>query len=195
MTLFTPQSYNSLTALREANVMEAHSDTVIDGVEIFGYFEGNPYEVKYVYDDVSEATYAVAGDCIDEPEPVVSHTTLKKSFNIRHLDTCTSDYFGGHHLPNFCLYVDGNTTYRMIRADMLDWTNTDHLTDELFKSQADWDLFQDAVDNLFQELEHEGKLDTVFNVGLEIPVTEEEQEMYNCYAWFIVETEGDDDEV
>ena len=120
--------------------------------------------------------------------------TTTKSFNIRNIDICCSDYYRGHHLPSFGLYVDGNTTYRMLKAEMLNWLNTDHLTDELFETQADWDLFQDAVDNLFQELEHEGKLDTLFDERLEIPVTEEEQEYYDCQAWFIVETEGDEEE-
>lgn len=73
MTMFKPQTYNSLTALREANVLEAHSDTVFQGLDVFGYYEGNAYSVEYVYDEVSEATYAVAGDCIDE-EPVVTPT-------------------------------------------------------------------------------------------------------------------------
>jgi hypothetical protein len=118
-----------------------------------------------------------------------------KNFNIHHVDTCCSDYFKGHHLPSFCLYADGNTTYRNLKEEMLNWINTDHLTYELFKTQADWDLFQDAVENAFLEVEHEGKLDCVFNNKLEIPVTEEEQECYNCYAWFVVETEGDDNEV
>ena len=65
MTMFTPNTYNSLVALREASILEAHSDTTIDSIDVFGWFEGNPYTVKYVYDDVSEAEYAVAGDCID----------------------------------------------------------------------------------------------------------------------------------
>lgn len=65
MTMFTPNTYNSLVALREASILEAHSDTTIDNIDVFGWFEGNPYTVKYVYDDVSEAEYAVAGDCID----------------------------------------------------------------------------------------------------------------------------------
>lgn len=64
MATFKPQSYTSLAVLREASIMEAHTNTVIDGIEIFGYFEGNPYACLYIYDEVAEATYAVAGDCI-----------------------------------------------------------------------------------------------------------------------------------
>lgn len=63
--MFSPQIYNSLVALREASILGAHSNTTIDNIDVFGWFEGNPYTVKYVYDDVSEAEYAVAGDCID----------------------------------------------------------------------------------------------------------------------------------
>ena len=64
--MFKPQTYTSLTSLREANVLEAHSDTTFQGLDVFGYFDGNAYEAQYVYDETSEATYAVAGDCIDE---------------------------------------------------------------------------------------------------------------------------------
>lgn len=69
--MFSPQIYTSLVALREASILGAHSDTTIDNIDVFGWFEGNPYAVKYVYDDVSE--YAVAGDCIDVVEEGEEH--------------------------------------------------------------------------------------------------------------------------
>jgi len=72
--MFTPKIYSSLTALRDASILEAHSDTTIDNIDVFGYYKGNAYCASYVYDDVSEATYAVAGDCIDEePEDGEDH--------------------------------------------------------------------------------------------------------------------------
>lgn len=190
--MFKPQTYNSLTALRDAYVAEAHSDTVFQDLDVFGYFEGNAYEAQYVYDEISEATYAVAGDCIDE-EPVVRLTTPRK-YTISHVATCYPDYFRGHHLPTFNLYADGNTTYQDLKDGMLDWQNTDHLTYEVFKTQEDWDLYQDAVELLFQDAEQEGTMQDIFDPRLDIPVTEEDQEEYSCYAWFVIDTEGDEEE-
>lgn len=66
--MFSPHNYTSLVALREASILGAHSNTTIDNIDVFGFFEGNAYACKYVYDDVSEAEYAVAGDCIDAVE-------------------------------------------------------------------------------------------------------------------------------
>jgi hypothetical protein len=66
MTMFTPNTYNSLKAMKEASILEAHSDTTYQGIDVFGYFEGKAYEAQYVFCEISEATYAVAGDCIDE---------------------------------------------------------------------------------------------------------------------------------
>ena len=65
MTMFTPNTYNSLTALRDASILEAHSDTTIDNIDVFGWFEGNAYACKYVYDEAFDADFAYAGDCID----------------------------------------------------------------------------------------------------------------------------------
>jgi hypothetical protein len=65
--MFSPLIYNSLDALIEASIMGAHSDTTtIDGVAIFGWFDGKPYAERLVFCAISEATYTVAGDCITE---------------------------------------------------------------------------------------------------------------------------------
>ena len=78
--MFSPQIYTSLVALREASILGAHSDTTIDNIDVFGWFEGKPYSCKYIYDDVSEAEYAVAGDCIDivEGEDQEAVSALRK---------------------------------------------------------------------------------------------------------------------
>ena len=84
MTTFTPNTYTSLTALREAAIMDAHSDTVFQGLDVFGYFEECAYGVQYVWDDVSQVEYAIAGDCIDvEPEVVEA----PRKFKVTHADT------------------------------------------------------------------------------------------------------------
>ena len=63
--MFSPQIYNSLVALREASILGAHSNTTIDNIDVFGFFEGNAYACKYVYDEDMDADVAYAGDCID----------------------------------------------------------------------------------------------------------------------------------
>ena len=60
MTMFQPQTYSSIEELKKASIMEAHSDTTIDGRDVFGYVDGVAFFADYVWDDISEATYAVA---------------------------------------------------------------------------------------------------------------------------------------
>ena len=64
--MFSPKIYSSLNELRDASIMDAHSDTITKDLEVFGYFDGKPYQAQYVFCTISEATYAVAGDCITE---------------------------------------------------------------------------------------------------------------------------------
>ena len=182
MTMFKPQTYNSLTALREANVLEAHSDTTYQGIDVFGYFEGNAYEAQYVYDEISEATYAVAGDCIDEEPPVVQVPHYK----VWLADHRNSQYFRGHHLPVVQVMVDGNTTYQELMVELLNWQNTDHIQD------LDWDAYQDAIDELFGAIKADPS-NKVFP-DMEVPTTEEEMEEWDCYAFFVVEMEEEGDE-
>lgn len=66
--MFSPQIYTSLVALREDSVLGAHSNTTIDNIDVFGWFEGNAYACKYVYDEALEEDFAYAGDCIDAVE-------------------------------------------------------------------------------------------------------------------------------
>ena len=63
--MFSPHNYTSLVALREDSVLGAHSNTTIDNIDVFGFFEGNAYACKYVYDEDMDADVAYAGDCID----------------------------------------------------------------------------------------------------------------------------------
>ena len=63
--MFSPHNYTSLVALREDSVLGAHSNTTIDNIDVFGFFEGNAYACKYIYDEDMDADVAYAGDCID----------------------------------------------------------------------------------------------------------------------------------
>lgn len=58
--LFSPKKYQSVEAIMEASIMEAHSDTVIDGKDVFGYVGDEVFFAEYVYDEVSGAIYACA---------------------------------------------------------------------------------------------------------------------------------------
>ena len=181
MTLFTPASYDSLVTMREASILEAHSDTTYQGLDVFGYYEGCAYEAQYVYDEVSEATYAVAGDCIDEEIPVV-HVP---QYEIDLLDVCNSQYFRGTHKLCFQLMVTGYTTYQELKVDMLYWQNTEHI------ENLGWDAYQTAVDDFFSVVKCDMS-EKVFPY-LDIPQTEEEMEEWDCYAFFTIDT-GEDDE-
>ncbi len=78
--MFSPQIYTSLVALREASILGAHSNTTIDNIDVFGWFEGNAYACKYVYDEAFDADVAYAGDCIDivEGEDQEAVSALRK---------------------------------------------------------------------------------------------------------------------
>lgn len=62
--LFSPQYYQTLSDLRNASILEAHSDTIINNTEVFGYFNDNAYQAITEYDPISETYYTVAGDII-----------------------------------------------------------------------------------------------------------------------------------
>ena len=67
MTMFTPVVYNSINEIKAASIYGAHSDTTINGIELFGFVGETPYAVAYeVYTDEDgyEAVYAVAGEVI-----------------------------------------------------------------------------------------------------------------------------------
>ena len=38
-----------------------------------------------------------------------------RRYTIHHVDTCCTDYWGGHHLPNFSVMVTGGSTYKDVR--------------------------------------------------------------------------------
>ena len=113
-----------------------------------------------------------------------------RRYTIHHVDTCCTDYWGGHHLPNFSVMVTGGSTYKDVRDAMLDWQTTDHLDRELFRDSEDYNNFRDAVEELFIRID----LDKVFDARLETPQTEEEWDYWDCCAFFVVEMEEEGDE-
>jgi hypothetical protein len=118
------------------------------------------------------------------------HTARR--YTISHVDTCCSDYFGGHHLPNFSIMVTGESTYAYLKEVMLDWQTTDHLDHELFRDSEDYNNFRDAIEELFQDSEDMGTMQDTFDPRIDTPQTEEEWEYWDVNAFFVVEMEEDE---
>ena len=114
-----------------------------------------------------------------------------RTFNVQHVDTCCTDYFGGHHLPNFAIQVTGNTTYKELLGTCLEWQNTDHLDEELFRNSEDYNNFRDAIIEMFSMVDD---MDAKFQPDLDVPETEEEWEYWDVCAFFTVEILGEDDD-
>ena len=62
-TFFTPKIYESTIDMDKVSIM-ATSNTQIDGIDVFGWVDNEPYEAKYVDCPVSGETYAIAGDTL-----------------------------------------------------------------------------------------------------------------------------------
>lgn len=62
----------------------------------------------------------------------VQHVPQPYGFIVRHVATCNSDYFSGHHLSTFSIMVDGTSTYQQIKDEMLDYQTTEHLEYPVF---------------------------------------------------------------
>jgi hypothetical protein len=135
-----------------------------------------------------EETEAYLAARIPKGEPVGQCPTTR-TFKVNHVDTCCTDYFGGHHLPNFAIQVTGNTTYKELLGMCLEWQNTDHLDEELFRNSEDYNAFRDAIIEMFSMVDD---MDAVFQPSLEVPETEEEQEYWDVCAFFSVEILGED---
>jgi len=62
--LFNPQHYQTEQDIKNASIMEASSDTIIDNQEVFGYVNGIPYQAIYTFCPKSEQYYSIAGGII-----------------------------------------------------------------------------------------------------------------------------------
>ena len=66
-------------------------------------------------------------------------------YELNHIDTCTSDYFSGHHLEVVQIAVLNTTTYSDIKNMLKDfYYAVDHIED------LDLDVYAVAVDELFE---------------------------------------------
>jgi len=57
---FSPKNYSSFKEISTASILDAVSNSSIDGRDVFGYVGPFTFYADYVYDVVSDATYAVA---------------------------------------------------------------------------------------------------------------------------------------
>lgn len=110
-------------------------------------------------------------------------------YNVYHVDTCLSDYFGGHHLPVVQVSVTNTTTYRYLKDSLLNWQTTEHL------HHIDNEAYREAVNEMFSAIVGD-MLDTVPSCFRYIEEVTEDNcyDIDSCYAYFIIETVGDDDE-
>lgn len=105
-------------------------------------------------------------------------------YSISHIDTCTADYFSGHHLPVAQVLVDENSTYKDIKEGLLSYWATDHIED------LDTEAYETAVNELFENFTTLDYVpDTLADVG-----SMEDDDMWDLYMYFVIETLGEDDE-
>ena len=105
-------------------------------------------------------------------------------YSLSHLDTCTTDYFSGHNLPVAQVLVDENSTYQDIKNGLLSYWATDHIED------LDVDAYEAAVNELFENFTTLDYVpDTLAEVG-----SMEDDEQWDLYMYFVIETLGEDDE-
>jgi len=115
------------------------------------------------------------------------------TYTLNYVDTCNSQYFGGHHLPVVQVLVDGNSTYKDVKNNLLEYQTYEHLfEDQRFVTDTDLDgfdgdIYKTAVIKTFSAC----KLEPLWEVGLDIP-TEDEEDAYDCYAFFTVRVEEDE---
>jgi hypothetical protein len=114
-------------------------------------------------------------------------TTLrpKTSYSLSHIDTCSSDYFSGHHLPVVQVLVDENSTYKDIKDGLLSYWATDHIED------LDTEAYELAVNELFESFT---TLDYVPDTLAYVGGSMEDDDMWDLYMYFVIETLGEDDE-
>ena len=56
--MFQPKEYKTVNELLDAYVLGAHSDTTINGTDVFGYVQGVAYRALYGYDEENDCGVA-----------------------------------------------------------------------------------------------------------------------------------------
>lgn len=101
-------------------------------------------------------------------------------YNLYHHATMNSQFYGWHHLPVIQVLVDGKTTYEDVKDMLLNvYYSTDHIED------LNTEEYIKAVEVLFKDV----KLDEVFDDRLDVVEEAEDWDDYDCYAFFVLETD------
>ena len=101
--------------------------------------------------------------------------------NLLYVDTCLSDYFGGHHLPIVQVPVTSTTTYQQLQ-DMLLCTYMciDHLDD------VDEEEYKNAVYKYFEtEVNDLNSIPAILGNIEDVP-EEDQDSVEGCYAYFVL---------
>ena len=54
--LFQPKEYPTMDAILDASILDAHSDTIINGIDVFGYVQGVAYRALHGYDEENDCS-------------------------------------------------------------------------------------------------------------------------------------------
>ena len=105
-------------------------------------------------------------------------------YRLSHVATCTSGYFSGSHLPVVQVLVDEVSTYQEVKDSLLNWQAHDHIED------LDVEAYTEAVMELFSNFTDLYHIpDVLANLG-----SAEDEEGWDLYMFFTLETLGEDDE-
>ena len=102
-------------------------------------------------------------------------------YTLGHVGTMNSQYFGGNHNPVVQVMVDGTTTYAELKDRLLSICEaTDHI------EELDVPAYVKAVELMFNLVAPED-MENLFDSRLDVPY-DEEWDDYDCYAYFVLET-------
>lgn len=110
-------------------------------------------------------------------------------YKLVYLGTCNSSYFQGSSLPTVQVLVDGTTTVGELKEQLKEYMTFEpveySLTDFI---EDNFETYKQSVEDFWQE--HNLDNETIFASTLEVP-TEDEQEEWDCYAYFGIEEVND----
>ena len=110
----------------------------------------------------------------------------KVRYLLSHVATCTSDYFCGYGSDREVVQVlvDEVSTYQEVKDSLLNWQAHDHIED------LDVEAYTEAVMELFSNFTDLYHIpDVLANLG-----SAEDEEGWDLYMFFTLETLGEDDE-
>jgi len=107
------------------------------------------------------------------------------TYQLNYLCTCTTDYFQGSSKPVVQVLVDENSTFQDIKSNLLEYIATCHLED------LDVEAYESAVDSFFA---NKLFMATTIPVQLKGVGSMEDDDMWDLYIYFVIETLGEDDD-